>query len=246
MLLQVKNITKHFGGVQAVNDCSFEVRPEKITAIIGPNGAGKSTVFSLVSGNVTQDSGEIWLGENLLNPLPVHKRAQQGIARTFQSVRVFKNLTVKDNLMLSLNPNDEKFWHSLFRKESESLVLRIREVMGMIGLEKNLDSLGSDLSYGQQKLLELAKAILYPHKILMLDEPIAGVSPILRDKLKEILCELKKQKETILIIEHDMNFVFEVADHVIVMDQGKVLTQGTPEEIKNNPQVLEIYLGEQL
>ena len=98
----------------------------------------------------------------------------------------------------------------------------------------------------EQKLLELAKAILYPHKILMLDEPIAGVSPILRDKLKEILCELKKQKETILIIEHDMNFVFEVADHVIVMDQGKVLTQGTPEEIKNNPQVLEIYLGEQL
>lgn len=245
-MLKVKNIKKHFGGVKAVDGCSFEIPDGKITALIGPNGAGKSTVFSLISGNVEQDSGNIWLNKQKLNGLAVYQRAQMGLARTFQSVRLFKNLTIEQNLLLALESNDQKFFSSIFAKEDESLGLKIRETLAMVGLEKDTNTLASDLSYGQQKLLELAKAILLPHSILLLDEPVAGVSPVLRDELISILKMLKMDRETILIIEHDMNFVFEIADRVIVMDQGKVLVEGTPQEIKKNPKVLDVYLGEQL
>lgn len=245
-MLQIKNLKKYFGGVKAVDGCTFEIPDGRITALIGPNGAGKSTVFNLISGNVTEDSGAIHLDDNILNGMPIHKRASMGLSRTFQTVRLFKNLSIEENLLLAINPKDQNFWESFWRKEDDLLKFKIQEVLSLVGLDKDKATRACDLSYGEQKLLELAKAFLFPHKILMLDEPVAGISPVLREKLKKIMKMLKLQRETILIIEHDMNFVFEVADIVIVMNQGKVLTQGSPSKIQKDAKVLEVYLGQQL
>lgn len=245
-MLRVNNLKKYFGGIKAVNDCSFNIEFGKITALIGPNGAGKTTVFNIIMGMVRQDFGEIYFENKVINTFSIFQRANLGISRTFQQIRLFKNLNIFNNLLLAVTKNDQNLISSLFSKFHDSHSLRIQEVLKLVGLDKDISTNASDLSYGQQKLLQIAIALLFNHKMLLLDEPVAGVSPFLRDQLKNILTELKNQKETILLIEHDMNFVFEIADTVIVMDQGKVLTTGSPEEIKNNPHVLEVYLGKQL
>lgn len=244
-MLEVKNLQKYFGGIKAVDGCSFKVFSNTITALIGPNGAGKTTVFNLICGLSKPDQGQILLAGNNLVGLPAYKRAHLGIARTFQMVRMFQNLTIKDNLLLALEKADQKFWSSFFNSGGEDRD-EIKKVLDLVGLDKKENVLSADLSYGQQKLLTLACALLKPHKLLMLDEPVAGVNPVLRDKLKDILLELKKDGETIFLIEHDMDFVMAIADRIIVLDMGKVLVDGTPEEIKRNKKVLEAYLGEQI
>ena len=244
-MLKVINAKKYFGGVHAVDDVSFLIKKGKITALIGPNGSGKSTLFNLISGVYALDSGKIVFLDKELNKLSIDERSNLGISRIFQSSRMFKNLTLKENLLLSLSNKDKSFWSNFFgfnyvKKEDE---LQILEALKLVGLESKLNSIGSELSFGQKRLVEITRAIIRPHKLLMLDEPVAGVTPTLRDKIADLLISLKKKGETVLLIEHDMNFTLGIADEVIVLDEGKIIASGTPKEIKKNKKVLEAYLG---
>lgn len=244
-MLRVSNLSKSFGGVKAVDRCSFDVKPKTITAFIGPNGAGKTTVFNLVSGFLSADNGTVELGSVDLTPLPSWQRSRMGISRTFQLSRLFKNLSIEDNLLLALRTEDDRFWRMFLRgaRGDEEERKKVEETMCFVGLDKDPSTIVTDLSYGQQKLFDLARAFLNPHELLMLDEPVAGVNFVLRERFKEMLKDLKRRGETILLIEHDMDFVRAVADHVIVMDQGSVLASGTPEVVFKDRRVLEAYLG---
>lgn len=245
-MLEIKGLKRHFGGVKAVDDCNFTARENAITALIGPNGAGKSTVFNLVSGILKVDSGRILLGGKDITNAKPEKISNLGISRLFQKARLFNNLTVKENMLISLDTEDTKFWKNLMGKNTvtQEKEKRIKETLKLVQMEEFENKPAGDLSYGQKRLVELARAILNPHKFLMLDEPVAGVNPKLRKEISGILLQLKKQGETILLIEHDMNFTLNIADRVIVMDDGKVIAEGRPHQIKNNPKVLEAYLGE--
>lgn len=244
-MLSTKNLTKSFGGVQAVSNCTFDIEQGKITALIGPNGAGKTTLFNCIAGVNLPDSGKVLFSGRDITTLAIHLRAQFGISRTFQLVRTFQNMTVEENLRLAAEPDDQNFWRSVLFPRP---VVRqyLKDILQTVGLEQPLNYPAKSLSYGQSKLLSLARALLQPHKLLMLDEPVAGVAPTLRQNFKTLLPELKARGETIFFIEHDMDFVRAVADQIIVMDQGKVLTQGTPEEVLKDERVLDAYLGEQL
>jgi len=245
-MLKIKNLKKYFGGVKAVNDCSFEIEKRKITALIGPNGAGKSTVFNLISGIIKPDGGEILFNGKNISKLNPEKISNLGISRLFQQTMLFNNLTVKENLLLAFDNEDTKFWKNFFGKNklSNEKLKKIKAMLELIKMENFENKKAKDLSYGQKRLVELIRTIINPHILLMLDEPVAGINPQIRMEIAELLKNLKTQGETILLIEHDMNFTLGVSDKIIVMDEGKVIAEGKPEEIKNNPQVLEAYLGD--
>ncbi|HLC84842.1 MAG TPA: ABC transporter ATP-binding protein [Candidatus Nanoarchaeia archaeon] len=243
MILDIKNITVAFGGIVALNKCSCKIQKSKITAIIGPNGSGKSTLFNVISGLIPPDEGSIRFEHTDITKNKEHKIARLGISRTFQDVRLFKNLSIKDHLEIAMSTSDEKLLPSLKDGKPDN-TKEIHHLLGLVGLKKPLNTVAIELSYGQRKLLDLAVALAKPHSVIMLDEPVAGVNPQLRKDIKEVLRKLNKQGETILVIEHDMNFVMDLAEHIIVMDEGKVLVEGTPEKVRKDKRVLEAYLGE--
>jgi len=226
-MLSLKNVSKSFGGIKAVDRCTFEVKENTITSLIGPNGAGKTTIFNVISGLTKPESGTIRLWDNNIEGMPAYRVAKSGISRTFQLTKVFRNLSIKDNL-------------SIAKRTDES---EMKQVLESVYLSKPLDTLARELSYGQQRLLELARALLMPHTLLMLDEPTAGVNPRIRQELKTILRKLRNEGKTVLLIEHDMEFVMDISDNVIVLAQGKVLRAGKPKKIMNDKKVLEAYLG---
>jgi ABC-type branched-subunit amino acid transport system ATPase component len=242
--------------VKAVDDCDFEVQEKTITALIGPNGSGKTTVFNLISGILKPEKGKIIFdGYDITNKSPeyIANLNGLGISRLFQQSRLFGNLTVQENLLLVLDNEDEKFWKNLiagiwnkssFAKATEDKGRKVKAMLEMVEMSGFANKLARDLSFGQKRLIELARTILNSHKLLMLDEPVGGVNPKLRQEIAKILLKLKEDGETILLIEHDMNFTLSIADKVIVMDEGKVIAEGKPAQIKTNPKVLEAYLGE--
>jgi len=243
-ILKIENLKKHFGGVRAVDDCSFGVERGSITALIGPNGSGKTTVFNLISGVTKSDGGKILLDERNITKLQPHNISNLGISRVFQQSRLFANLTVEENLMLAFDNEDQNFWASFFgfgkgRKDKKKIVADYLEDLRITHMR---DIQTRDLSFGQKRLVEILRALINPHNLLMLDEPVAGVTPELREKIKDVLRDLKKKGETILLIEHDMNFTLNVSDWVIVMDAGQVIAEGTPDDIRQNTKVLEAYL----
>lgn len=242
MSLNVSQISKNFGGITALDNCTFTLESGKITAIIGPNGSGKSTLFNVISRIVKEEQGKIMVDNHSINTKKDFQVARLGISRTFQEVHLFRNLTIAEHLEIALNNEDEKLLKSIFMKKKD-YTSAINEILKLVKLDKPRNTLATDLSYGQRKLLDLAMVIAKPHTILLLDEPVAGINPELRQEIKEILKSLNQQKETVVLIEHDMNFVMDLADHIIVMDEGKVIAEGKPEEIQNNPEVLEAYLG---
>lgn len=245
-MLEVKNLKKYFGGVRAVDGCSFGIEKGQITALIGPNGAGKSTVFNLISGVTKAESGQIIFSNRDIISLSPDKISNLGVSRIFQQSSLFGNLTVEDNLFLAFDNEDMKFWKNLLslNKATKIKKNKIKELLGLVDMENFRKHIARDLSFGQKRLIELARAIINPHSILMLDEPVAGVNPKLREKISNILLKLKEEGETILLIEHDMDFTLNIADRVIVLEKGAVIAEGTPEQIKNNKKVLEAYLGE--
>ena len=245
-MLRVKNLKKHFGGIKAVNGCSFEVKKGTITALIGPNGSGKTTVFNIISGVLKEDSGKVIFDGIDITHFSPEAISNIGISRLFQQTRLFNNLTVRENLLLALDNEDTKLWKNLFgfNKVTKEKEEKIREMLKLVGMERFENKLARELSYGQKRLVELIRTILNPHKFLMLDEPVVGVDPRLRKEIAELLRKLKKEGDTILLIEHDMSFALGLADFVIVMDEGKVIAKGKPKEIKNNSKVLKAYLGE--
>jgi len=227
MMLSLNKVAKRFGGVNAVNKCTFNVEEGTITSLIGPNGAGKTTVFNIISGLTKPDAGTIKLNGKEIAGLPAYKIAQSGISRTFQLTKVFRNMSIKDNLLMAKEASE---------KEME-------DVLKSVYLHKPIDTTASELSYGQQRLLEIARALLMEHSLLMLDEPTAGVNPRIRQELKIILKKLRKEGKTVLLIEHDMDFVMDISDKVIVLAEGRVLREGKPKEIMKDKKVLEAYLG---
>ena len=227
MILEVNDVKKSFGGVAAVSGATFEVNKGTITSMIGPNGAGKTTLFNIINGIIKPDSGSIIFSDKNITGMKPHKIARTGISRTFQQAKVFKDMTVRDNLLLAKQADDTE----------------LKTVLKQVHYARELETKAGELSYGQQRLVELARAVLLPHKMLMLDEPTAGVNPAVRQELKQILKGLKDKGTTILLIEHDMDFVMDISDEVIVLTEGSVLTKGTPMEVKKDKRVLEAYLG---
>jgi branched-chain amino acid transport system ATP-binding protein len=242
-MLTVKNIHKSFGGVKAVAGSDFEVKENMITALIGPNGAGKTTLFDIISGLLPADKGQIFLDGKEITNLRPDVIANLGISRTFQQVRLFKNLTILDHLLMAQDNLDIKIVKNMIKNQAVAKK-DYKEYILEFGLKKKLDTKVTDLSYGQRKLLNMAIAFLKMHKILLLDEPVAGVNKVLQKDIEATLMKFKEEKKTILVIEHDMEFVKKLADWVIVLDQGKVLAQGEPNKVLRDPKVLEAYLGE--
>lgn len=240
-MLKVRNLCKHFGGIRAVDDCSFSVEEGSITALIGPNGAGKTTVFNCISGTLKPTGGEVWLGGERVDGMRPHKIARRGLGRTFQISRNLEDLTVLENLIVQLQVDGLA---GLLGK-----AISTREVDKALGL---LDFLGIDhlaheetrnLSYGQKKLMDFAALLMPDPKIILLDEPASGVNPRLLEDIINHILELNRRGITVLIVEHNMDLVMRISHRVIVMAYGEVLRTGLPSEVQNDPDVLAAYLG---
>jgi len=249
-MISIQNIVKTFGGLRAVDDCSFEVSEGSITGLIGPNGAGKSTLFGIVAGFLAPDEGRIRLAGEDITRLPPHKRFHKGLVRTFQVPHEFGRMTVIENLMLvpSGQPG-ESIGNVLLRfqrvrAQERAVRERAEEVLEFLQLTHVRDELAGNLSGGQKKLLELGRTMMTDARVVLLDEPGAGVNRTLLGKLADDIRRLNRERGyTFCIIEHDMDLIAELCDPVVVMAQGRVLTQGTMDEVRGNEAVLEAYLG---
>jgi len=242
---EINDIHKHFSGAKALSGCSFAIKKGTISVIIGPNGAGKSTLFNVISGLLRPDSGKIIFNNTDITKNAPEKIARLGISRVFQKARLFDNLTVRDNLLLALN-NNETSMANLFgvpKNVAQKHMLEISSSLEGLGLTSSIDKIARDLSYGQQRLVEIVRAILFPHSILILDEPVNGVAQKLKDKIRDMLLRQKELGDTILMIEHNIDFAFSVADTVFVMDKGKIIAKGSPTSIRNNKTVIDAYFG---
>lgn len=249
IILELKNLTKSFDGIKAVDNISIGFDKGRITALIGPNGAGKTTVFNLISGFIKPDRGEIYYkGKNIvgLHPWDI---ANLGIGRLFQDVRVFGRMKVIDNVMSAFkNQRGEFFYFPLIARwlvEKEERVLRERafQLLEFVGLLDKKDDIAENLSYGQQKLLSIARLLAANSELLLLDEPTAGVNPQMVKKLLGVIRTLAEEGRTIIIIEHNMNVVIEIADWVYFMDDGQIVSFGLPEDVLGDPEVRKSYIG---
>lgn len=246
MVLTIENVSKAFDGVQAVREVTFAVAPQSIVALVGPNGAGKTTLFNLVSGFLAPDAGGLSFAGSSLTGKPPHRVANLGIGRTFQNLRLITRLTTLENVMLACKGQaGEGFWEAAFgrwRHLEASNSLRALGLLEFVGLSGAASQLAGELSYGQQKLLTLACCLAGNASLLLLDEPVAGVQPEMVAKITGLLESLREQGKTVLFIEHNLTAVMEVADRVIVMDEGKVIADGEPKAVMENPAVVESYL----
>lgn len=247
--LQVNGITKQFGGLLAVDSVSFEVNKGEIISVIGPNGAGKTTVFNMLTGVYQIDKGEI-----IFDGKPIHNKTPQeiveaGISRTFQNIRLFPNLRVIENVLVGThirtkyNFFDAFFRTKRFQEEEAEKTLRAVEILRSIGLENKMHDYAQNLPYGEQRKLEIARAIATDAKIILLDEPAAGMNPQESEELLRFIRELRDKGYTIILIEHDMSVVMNISDRIYVIDHGKKIAQGLPAEIANNQNVIQAYLG---
>jgi branched-chain amino acid transport system ATP-binding protein len=241
-MLTLNNITKSFGGVAAIRGTNFRVAPHSATALIGPNGAGKTTLFDIISGLVKPDTGSIVLESEEISRLSPPARANRGISRTFQQVRLFRYLTILDHLILAEKNDDTKLLKTFFSRQSPDYDT-YQKTLDSFGIKKSVLACVSELSFGQRKLLQIAMALRRPHKLLLLDEPVAGVNKVVQSQIEELLLTLKTAGETILLIDHDMQFVRRLSDRIIALDAGVVIAEGEPKEVLQNSAVIEAYLG---
>ena len=249
-ILEIDNLSKYFGGLAAVSDCSLKVKKGTITGIIGPNGSGKSTLFNLIAGNLKSSKGKVMFNNKNITGLPSYELFSMGILRTFQIAHEFTNLTVLENLMMvPSNQSGEKlinaiFMRKKFKSEEDEIRKKAYEVIEFLNLKHLSNEIAGNLSGGQKKLLELGRTMMVDSKLVLLDEVGAGVNRTLLKDLGTAILRLNKEKGyTFCMIEHDMDFISRMCNPVIVLSEGSVLFQGTPEEVKNNELVIESYLG---
>lgn len=249
-MLVARQLSKNFGGVKAVDRASIEVPKGSITGLIGPNGAGKTTMFNLLSNFIHPDSGEVIFDGKPIQQLQPHQIAQQGLVRTFQVARVLSRLSVMENMLLAAqNQTGENFWKVWFRpgqtaKEERQQREYASEILESVGLAHMAQAYAGALSGGQRKLLEIARALMVRPKMILLDEPAAGVNPTLINQICEHIVRWNQDGLTFLIIEHNMDVIMSLCDRVWVLAEGQNLAEGTPTEIQQNPHVLEAYLGQ--
>ncbi len=249
-MLEVRNVVRSFGNLNAVDGADFVAPANAITGLIGPNGAGKTTLFNLIAGSLQPSSGEIWFAGDRIDGLSPDRIFHRGLARTFQIPRPFPQMTVLENAMLvPLGQAGEQFWNNWIRsglvtRQEKQARDRALEVLGFCGLGAKLSERAGNLSGGQQKLLELARVLMIEPKMILLDEPAAGVNPTLMETLVDKILALHKQGITFLIIEHNMDLVMRICSPIIVMAQGKVIFKGEARDVQRDPRVLDAYLGD--
>ena len=248
-ILELANVGKKFGGLTAVNDVSFSIEAGEISAIIGPNGAGKTTLFNLISGFLPPSSGRVIFDGGLITGLPVAVVASKGLVRTFQLVQLFPELTALGNVRVGSHlQSSGGIWAALgrgrrVREQTMAVDANARELLTFVGLGHRAEFGATELSYGQQRLLEVARALATKPKLLLLDEPAAGLNREETAHLAKVIQEIVKRGVSVLIIEHDMHLVMDIARKVIVMDFGKKIAEGTPLEVQKDTEVLDAYLG---
>ncbi|WP_028310214.1 ABC transporter ATP-binding protein [Derxia gummosa] len=248
-ILHVSGVNKRFGGLQALSEVELEIRQGQIYALIGPNGAGKTTFFNVITGLYTPDSGTFMLGGQPYAPTAVHKVAEAGIARTFQNIRLFPDMTALENVMVGRHVRTKSglvgaiFKTRAERAEEAAIRHRAHELLEFVGIARYAAFQARTLSYGDQRRLEIARALATDPKLLALDEPAAGMNATEKLQLRDLLQRIKSEGRTILIIEHDVKLIMGLSDRVTVLDYGKVIAAGAPAEVQKNPAVIAAYLG---
>ncbi len=245
-MLEVTRISKNFGGLRALNDITFQVEEKQIYGLIGPNGAGKTTLFNLITGFFQVSEGSIQFLGNELTQLRAHKIAKMGIARTFQNIRLFGTMTVKENVLVAQNiraRSDVTSLVQIFSSRERRFEKEADDLLKKMGIWEKRKEQSLSLAYGDQRRLEIARALALEPKLLLLDEPAAGMNEAETEDLLERIQEIRDMGKTVLLIEHDMNVVMGICDYVSVLNFGEMIAQGTPEEIQENEAVIEAYLG---
>lgn len=249
-MLRVEGLTKNFGGLRAVNHCSFEVGQGSIFGLIGPNGSGKTTVFNMITGFLRPTGGHVFFKDQEITGLPPYEITQRGIARTFQMVRVFRRMTVLENLLLAPRGQaGEKFWLGLLatpgvrRQERENLE-RAYDLLGVVGLTRIANEYCGNLSYAEQKLVEITRCLMTDPDLILLDEPASGINPTLVNEVLDYIRKLQQERgKTFLVVEHDMRVIMNLCDHIAVLNYGERIAAGTPAEISADRGVIDAYLG---
>jgi branched-chain amino acid transport system ATP-binding protein len=250
-MLQFKNISKHFGGLQVLQDVNFNVPQGGIYGLIGPNGAGKTTVFNLITGLLQPSGGNILFEGRDIGNTPPHKITGLGMARTFQNIRIFKEMTLLENVVVGMHTHLNYGFGGLllnlgkYRRVEQQARERAQELLSWVRLDHKADMLADSLSYGEQRKLEFARALATEPKLLLLDEPVAGMNPAEKTELMTEIVNIKQRGFSIFMIEHDMRFVMGLCDRIAVLNFGRIIAEGTPEQIKSNPEVIEAYLGKE-
>lgn len=248
-MFEVQDLTKRFNGNLALDHCTFAVPRNTITGLIGPNGAGKTTLFDVVTGLVSPDAGSVYLDGRNITKLPAHTVARLGVARTFQLLRLYRDLTVLDNLLVARwRPAvpllaEALLWPGRLASEEDRLRAECHGLLQRVKLETQLGSVAGNLSYGQQKVVEIVRAMSACPVLLLLDEPAAGLDTSMKRVVADLIRHLKKQGKTVILVEHDLGFVLELCEQVVVLDRGSVIFTGNPEDVRLDPHVRERYLS---